>query len=146
MSKQIRTTEPTPRAVRDMGPGPRRVEPRDVATAIGAEASGITLEDALAPVTLFALREELLGRLQSSGGRPGLAGATRRVKVPLGDTEWLELEELAAAISSPGFAPSAGQVASALLTLSAHSIASQVRGTGCRLMQELAARLAAERH
>jgi len=142
MSKQIRTTEPTPRTVLDAGPSPRRVDPRDVASALGAEASGASLEDALTPVTLFALREELLGRLQSSGGRPGLAGATRRVKIPLSDTEWLELEELAAAITSPGFAPSAGQVASVLLSLSAHSVAARVSGSGSPLVNELTARLA----
>jgi hypothetical protein len=145
MSKQIRTTESALKTIRDTAASPRRVEPRDVATAIGAEASGASLEEALAPITLFALREELLSRLQSNGGRPGLAGATRRVKIPLSDTEWLELEELASAISSPGFAPSAGQVASVLLTLSAHSIASQVSGSGSPLVNELAARLGSGR-
>jgi hypothetical protein len=97
---------------------------------------------------LFAIREELVRRLQSSGGRPGLAGVSRRAKIPLGDREWLELEELAAAISSPGFAPSAGQVASVLLSLSVRVVASQVsRSAGqsaSPLVQELAARTAAQ--
>jgi hypothetical protein len=79
----------------------------------------------LAPITLFAVREELVQRLQSSGGRPGLAGTTRRAKIPLSDEEWLRLEELAASLSSPGFAPSAGQVASVLLTLSLDAVASR---------------------
>jgi hypothetical protein len=123
-----------------------RVEPARVQEALGADASAERLEEALAPVTLFALREELVKRLQSSGGRPALAGATRRAKIPLNDEEWLQLEELAAAVSSPGFAPSAGQVASVLLTLSLHSVASQT-GPGqfsSTLLRELAARVAAE--
>jgi hypothetical protein len=96
------------------------------------------LTEALAPLTLFALREELVHRLQSSGGRPALAGTTRRAKIPLSDEEWGQLEELAAAIASPGFAPSAGQVASVLLSLSLHSVASRV-GSGelSRLAREL---------
>src|SRR5207249_12014422 len=84
------------------------------------------LAKALAPLTLFALPEELVSRLQSTGGRPALAGTTRRAKIPLSDDEWVKLEELAAAIASPGFAPSAGQVASVLLSFSLHSVASQV--------------------
>src|SRR4051794_33102757 len=94
----------------------------DLAGALGS--TGATLERALAPITLFALREELGQRLQSSGGRPGLVGTTRRVKIPLSDQEWLQLEALAA----PGFAPSAGQVASVLLSLCVRSVASQVSG------------------
>jgi hypothetical protein len=145
MNRRIRTSEPAPKVLRDTAPSARRIEPLDVAAAVGAEASGATLEDALAPVTLLALREELLNRLQSNGGRPGLAGATRRVKIPLSDAEWMELEELAVAISSPGFAPSAGQVASVLLTLSAHSVASHVSAASSTLAHELAARLGSRR-
>lgn len=140
MNKRIHASEPGPKLLRDTAPPARRIEPADVATAVGAEASAATLEDALAPVTLLALRQELLNRLQSNGGRPGLAGATRRVKIPLSDAEWMELEELALAISSPGFAPSAGQVASVLLTLSARSVAAHVSAASSTLAHEVAAR------
>jgi hypothetical protein len=51
---------------------------------------------------------------------------TRRAKIPLSDQEWSQLEKLAAAISSPGFAPSAGQVASVLLRLSLETVAACV--------------------
>src|SRR6266446_1619753 len=126
MTKRIRATERTLQRIRDIGPSQPRIEASQVAAALGAEASAERLEDVLAPITLLAVREELVRRLQSSGGRPALAGTTRRAKVPLGDKAWLALEELAAAISAPGFAPSAGQVASVLLTLSVHSVASHV--------------------
>jgi hypothetical protein len=126
MTKKLRTSEATLRPIRDTGTPLPRVDPHQVQQALGAEVSTEGLAEALAPVTLFALREELVSRLQSSGGRPGLAGATRRAKIPLRDDEWDKLEELAAALASPGFAPSAGQVASVLLTLSLHCIAARV--------------------
>src|SRR4051794_10022836 len=126
MTKTIRTSETTFRPVRDTATPLPRIDATQVQKALGADDSADRLADALAPVTLFALREELVSRLQSSGGRPALAGATRRAKIPLSGDEWEKLEELAAAIASPGFAPSAGQVASVLLTLSLHSVVSRV--------------------
>ena len=126
MTKKIRTTETTFRPIRDTGAALPRLDAAQVQKALAAEASAEGLAEALAPVTLFALREELVKRLQSSGGRPALAGTTRRAKIPLSDEEWVRLEELAATIASPGFAPSAGQVASVLLTLSIHTVAARV--------------------
>jgi hypothetical protein len=125
MTKKIKTTEATLKPIRDASPPLPRVEPVRVQEALGAEPTAEGLAEVLAPVTLFTVREELVRRLQSSGGRPGLSGVSRRAKIPLSDQEWLGLEELAAAISSPGFAPTAGQVASVLLTLSLHSVAAR---------------------
>lgn len=142
MSKRIRATDGTLKPIRDTGAPPSRVEPSHVEAVLGAEETAERLEDILAPITLLAVREELVKRLQSRGGRPALSGTTRRVKIPLRDTEWLALEEMAAAISSPGFAPSAGQVASVLLTLSVRSVASRVArssGKSSALTRELAA-------
>jgi hypothetical protein len=159
MTIRIRTTGATYPRIVDTSPTlPRlvdtsatlpRLEPSEVAAALGAEPCAEGLEGALGPITLFALRQELFQRLQSSGGRPGLSGTTRRAKIPLSDQQWLQLEELAAAVSSPGFAPSAGQVASVLLTLSLEAVGSRVAqaGTGASgspLVRQLAARTAAE--
>ncbi|MCI0378206.1 MAG: hypothetical protein L0215_11420 [Gemmataceae bacterium] len=69
-------------------------------------------------------------RLLSAGGRPGLKGANRRTKIPLGDHEWKSLERLAKSMSKPGFSPSAGQVASMLVTLSLNAIASNEKTLG----------------
>jgi hypothetical protein len=126
MTKQIRPTEKTLRPIRDTASPLRRIDPAQVQQGLGAEEMPAALAEALAPLTLFALRQELVNRLQSSGGRPALAGTTRRAKIPLSDEEWEKLEELAAAIAAPGFAPSAGQVASVLLSLSLHSVASRI--------------------
>ncbi len=126
MTKRIRTSEATLGLVRDAGPSMPRIEATQVQEALGAEAPAEGLIGVLAPISLFALRDELARRLQSSGGRPALSGTTRRAKIPLSDQEWLQLEELAAAVSSPGFAPSAGQVASVLLTLSLRAVAARL--------------------
>ncbi len=147
MTERIRTLGRTLKLIRDTGACLPRIEASEVAAALGAEESAEKLEDVLAPITLLAVREELVKRLQSSGGRPGLSGTTRRAKIPLSDEEWLKLEEMAAAIASPGFAPSAGQVASVLLTLSVHSVAARVTRSSKRsspLSRELAAATAAE--
>jgi len=130
MTRRIRTSETTLEPIRDTAAPLPRVEASQVQAALGADAPAEGLAEALAPITLFALREELIERLQSSGGRPGLSGATRRAKIPLSDQEWLRLEELAAAVASPGFAPSAGQVASVLLTLSLEAVSSRAASPG----------------
>lgn len=126
MTKRIRASEATLPPLRDRSVALPRLDANRVQEELGGEAVPAALTEALAPVTLFAVREELVKRLQSSGGRPALAGTTRRAKVPLSDEEWSQLEELAATLAAPGFAPSAGQVASVLLTLSLHAVASRL--------------------
>jgi hypothetical protein len=126
MTKKIRTSEAAFPPIRDTSASLPRIDPDQIKEALGAETSAEGLAGALAPVTLFAVREALANRLQSTGGRPALGGTTRRAKIPLSDNEWEQLEVLAAAIGAAGFAPSAGQVASVLLSLSLHSVAAQV--------------------
>ena len=126
MPKKIRIVEPARKTIRDTSTPLPRVDPSAVATALGAEPTEQKLEEVLAPITLFAIRSELFSRLQSSGGRPALTGTSRRAKIPLGDAEWAELEELAAVISGPGFYPTAGQIASVLIRLSLRSAIAQI--------------------
>jgi hypothetical protein len=126
MTKKIQPTEATLPQIRDTAGTLERISHSQVDQALGAEETSDKLMEALAPVTLFAVRAELSNRLQSSGGRPALAGTTRRAKIPLSNEEWDSLEKLAVAITSPGFAPSAGQVASILLTLSLQAVMMQI--------------------
>jgi hypothetical protein len=143
MTKRIRNIGPKEPIIRNTGPKMPRLEPSEVAAALGAEPMPVTLEEALGPITLAAVRAELVSRLQSTGGRPGLSETTRRAKIPLADQDWLDLEKMAAAISSPGCAPSAGQVASVLLRMSIKSLAAQVAAeANSPLVQELAAQAA----
>jgi hypothetical protein len=64
---------------------------------------------------LFALRQELCERLQSTGGRRSLEGATRRQKIPLSEADWQRLQQLAELSQTNGMRPTAGQVAGTLL-------------------------------
>src|SRR5947209_11976355 len=104
MAKRLRDIGPAEPLIRDTGPVEPRLDPKVVAAALGAEPTGVTLEGALSPLTLMVVRQELVRRLQSSGGRPALKGTTRRPKIPLSDAEWSELEALAAAVAAPGCA------------------------------------------
>ena len=126
MSKKIRIVELARKIIRDTSTPLPRVSPSAVAAALGAEPTDQKLEEVLAPITLFAIRSELFHKLQSSGGRPALAGTSRRAKIPLADAEWAELEELAKVISGPGFHPTAGQIASVLIRLSLRSVTAQI--------------------
>jgi hypothetical protein len=119
MARKITTTDRPRARIRDLGSTLPRTDSATVAEVLGAEDAGISLETKRGPVSLFLLRAELASRLQTTGGRPALEGTTRRVKIPLTDSQWQGLEELAASLSSEiGFAPSAGQVASVLISLS----------------------------
>ena len=100
MIGDIRTTNRARKLVQDTGTTLPRIDALNVQNAFGSDRRVGGLECALAPVSLFALRNELARRLQSNGGRPALTGVVKRAKVPLGDQEWLELEELAAAIAA----------------------------------------------
>jgi len=119
MARRITTTDRPLSRIRDIGSTLPRSDPATVAEALGAEDAGVSLETKRGPISLFLLRAELASRLQTTGGRPALEGTTRRIKVPVMDSPWQEVEELAASLSSEiGFAPSAGQVASVLISLS----------------------------
>jgi len=122
MAKRIRAAEPTVKRIQAGEPAVGRLDPQAVAEALGGVAAPGHVEGRLGPLTLHVLREELLRRRQSSGGRPGLEGANLRAKIPLKDQDWSRLEELATSLSAQGFAPSAGQVASVLVSLALRSL------------------------
>jgi hypothetical protein len=118
MVKKIVATDSPSKRIRDLGAAAPRIDPALVADALGAEDTGISLGREGSPVSSFQIRAQLFDRLRSRGGRPALEGATRRVKIPVTESQWKELEDLAASFTDLGFVPSAGQVASVLLSLS----------------------------
>jgi len=109
--------------IRDTSKTLSRTDASKVQAALGAEPSDVAIGGiGVGPLSLFQVREELFQRLQSTGGRPSLAGTSRRTKIPLSDRQWEELEGIATDVASPGFSPSPGQIASVLLTLSLRSL------------------------
>ncbi len=148
MAKRIPTSEPTVKRLQVSDPGVRRLDPQAVADALGGEPCPERIEGRPGPVTLYALRQELFRRRQSSGGRPGIEGTSFRAKIPLAEQDWQRLEALAESLSLQGFAPSAGQVASVLLSLALQSVTSGLKdeapeqaGPAALLVRELAERL-----
>jgi hypothetical protein len=125
MPRKIQDCGKTLPVIRDVSVAMPRIELDEVAMALAAEPCRESLQTRLGPISLLAVRQELLRRLRSTGGRPALAGATRRVKIPLSDQQWQQLEELAEEVLEDESAPSAGQVAGVLLSLSLESIAAQ---------------------
>lgn len=121
MSKPIRVVESTVRPIRVVESTVRRIDPAEVAAALGAEPTGDRVP-AAGPVTLYALRTELFRRRQSTGAPPGIAGTNQRDEIPVSDHDWARLEALATELSGPGSSPSAGQVASILLSLALDTV------------------------
>jgi len=123
--------------VKVTGPRARRVEPELVAEALGARSEETGAVRPQSPMALVAVRQELLSRLTSTGGRPGLAGATRRQKIPLDDTDWARLQKIAEALNDDEVRPTPGQVASVLLHRLLENI--DVKGAASQLRNEIEA-------
>lgn len=117
-----RSTNQNHAAIQDTSKVLPRLEPSQVKTTLGAEDSELVRRAFGSPLALVLVRQELLERLRSTGGRPSLADTSRRVKIPLGERQWEELEQIASEVATPEFSPSAGQIASVLITLSLRSL------------------------
>jgi hypothetical protein len=92
----------------------RRIDPKAVERGLGAERV-VSLPSGAAPVTAYALRQQLYDRLRSTGGRPSLEGADIRPKIPMRRARWLKLEALARSVQTDTFHPSPAQLASVIL-------------------------------
>ena len=104
--------------IKDVGLTQRRVSSKVIAKALGAEEIKIKVDTKQGPISLFSLRQFLVDRLRSTGGRPALVGVAkkRRNKIPLFDEDWHKLEALARYCKEKeGIKVSPGQIASALI-------------------------------
>jgi hypothetical protein len=128
MTQRIRTTGSKQPLIRDISPKQPRIDPAEVAAALGAEATGIKVEGGHGAMLAVAAQ---LGKRQ----------ATRRL-IRLNDEQWQQIEDLAASFASDGFKPTPGQVAAALLSLSLRALADPSADRAA-LAQELAAIAAA---
>ncbi len=91
----------------------RRLDPAKIAAALGAEPAGVRLPTG-GPAAVRALHAGAYIRSQSKGGR--------HIELTISDDDWARLEALATELSGPGSSPSAGQVASILLSLALDSV------------------------
>ena len=105
------------RVIQNVGKTQRCVDTKVVAKALAAEKVGIKIDIRQGPISLLSLRQFLVNRLRSKGGRPGLAGTTgKRNKIPLFDEDWLKLKMIAKYYKEKeGINVSPAQIASALV-------------------------------
>lgn len=113
---RINDTGRTLGRVRDTGKALPMLDLSRVGVALGAQSVHVSRTISREAVLLTTLRSELLPRLKSSGGRPGLRGATRRPKIPVEPADWAQLNKTARRLSREwGRSLTAGQLASQLL-------------------------------
>lgn len=86
-----------------------------VAESLGAELLEAVKDSSGSPFTIKAVKQELLLRLRSSGGRPGLMGATRRQKIPLSEDEWQKLQKLSDELARANVNTTPGQIAGIII-------------------------------
>lgn len=142
MSKKIQFRDRTAKALVDTSETCPAVSPDAVAASIGAEPVGAALGDAIGTVTPLALHDEIRHRLRSTGGRPALVGTTKRAKIPVNDLEWSKLEALADELATSTSKPSAGQVASVVLSAAIDKLCESIanKGNKSRILRDVAAR------
>jgi len=121
MARTIRTTGKKQPRIRNVGNREPVVDSQTVADALGGKLERQVPRTG-SPITLSLVREELARTLKSTGGRPTIEGTDRRFKIPLSDAQLRALEEVATEVSSPGFSPSPGQIASVLVSLGLRGI------------------------
>src|SRR5262245_54412063 len=116
MAKKIEIVGAKPKKVEIVDQPKRRIEPEDLAAALGANPAGRQTAGNLDLVALAELGTQLLNRLRSSGGRPALTDATEICRVPLSADDIKTLERMVAQIEgSSGAKPSVGQLVSVIV-------------------------------
>lgn len=95
-------------------PGPIAVD--DVVEAFGGQRLGPVFGNVEDPGMLLAVRDELMRRLRSTGGRPGLSG-TLPQRVQVSAVDWQKIVAIADHIEVGRHKPSPAQVASILVHL-----------------------------
>src|SRR5437660_11557799 len=98
MAKKIEIVGAKPKKVEIVAQPKRRIEPAELAAALGATPCGERIPGNLDLIGLAELGTRLLARLRSSGGRPALTDATEICRVPLSADDIKTLEEMVAQI------------------------------------------------
>jgi hypothetical protein len=114
MARLVISDKPKPRLKVTEPRARRRITHEEIEKALGAERVAIVPRGG-SPLSAYAVRQDLFGRLRSTGGRPGLDGADIKPKIPMRRSSWRKLELLAKQIENDGFRPTPAQLASVLL-------------------------------
>lgn len=93
-----------------------KVAPKVVAKALGAEL----IYSVSKPIDLLEIKDTLQALLQSTGGRPGIKSAPKRIKIPKIGADWFQLKIIGVALSNMKdvpYVPSLAQLATIILHL-----------------------------
>lgn len=116
MAKKIEIVGAKPKRIKIVDQPKQRIDPQDLAEALGADPRGEQAPFNLDLIGLAELGTQLLHRLRSSGGRPALADATECCRVPLNAEDIKKLENMVTQIGlSTGTKPSVGQLVSIIV-------------------------------
>jgi hypothetical protein len=116
MAKKVNITGTQPKQIRILDQPRRRIDPAELAAALGARPEGEHVGENLDLISLAELGTRLLSRLRSTGGRPALVDATEICRVPLSADDMKALKKITEQIeSTTGAKPSPGQVASLIV-------------------------------
>jgi hypothetical protein len=122
MTKRIVDTGPRLKTIHDTGPKLPKVDPAQVADALGAEPCDVNLGGAFGPITLLAIRQEVYRRLQANGFKPSSDEADCSSQIQLSKKMWAKLAKLANEVAVPDFAPTPAQMIGIILSLSLRSM------------------------
>ena len=116
MAKKVNVIGAKPKLIRVIDKPKRRIEPAELAAALGAEPCAEYMGENLDLISLAEIGTQLLRRLRSSGGRPALCDATEFCRVPLTAEDMKALEKISAQIEQKtGAKPSPGHIASIIV-------------------------------
>ena len=101
----------------DNGQRQKLIDHKLVVNALGAEDTGVKIDTRQSPISLFALRQFIMDRLLSTGGRPKLKGTSKkRDKISFFDEDRQKLKAIAEYYKeAEGIKVSLSQIASALI-------------------------------
>jgi hypothetical protein len=91
-------------------------------TALRARPLGVNSGDDKAPVALLTIRDALMQRLRTTGGRPALSGGGPRQRVQVSVEDWQSIIDIASHVAVGRHKVSPAQVASALIHLALERI------------------------
>lgn len=92
-----------------------KIGPEHVATALGASQTRASRRHVARWFSLRKLDPEMRARLRSTGGRPGLEGAKKPMRIPVREEDANRLGEIADQLAEEGVHATAGQVGSVLI-------------------------------
>jgi hypothetical protein len=104
---------------------PRAIATQDVVAAFGGRSLAMKVGDTRAPAMLLAVRDALMDRLRSTGGRPALSGDGLRQRVHVSAQDWQRIADIADHVEVGRHKPSPAQVASVLIHLALKRISSK---------------------